>query len=262
MAFGRTFGISTALVIIGVYVAVNMLDDSLPAESVTGAGSRALTPLAERVGLLRSALSLVRSGTDVVIQNERLRAVEADAAGMRATIEALQNENEFLRSSAAVPQRTEAEPVLAGIFVHQRAGGVHEAIINRGSRHWISRGDIVLDAGNGLVGIVTDVGDSTARVREITDPAFEVAARISGTTIAGLANAHAGEGLVLDLVKKDEQVSEGQEVVTSGADGLPAGIRLGVVRSVQDDAATLFRIVRLTPIVPASYTGPVLVVRP
>jgi rod shape-determining protein MreC len=259
----RTFSITSALLVVGGLIALTMVQrNTLGAERVSGALARMLSPVVTATGVFRGTLSLLVGPDDLLEQNTRLRGFEGQVAGLQAAVEALRRENEFLRSSAGIPQRPEAEPVLAGVFTYIRAGGVRELVINRGSRNWVSRGDIVLDAGNGLVGIISDVGERTSRVRQVTDAAFEVAARVAGSEVAGLAHAHGGQGLVLDLVKKDESVTEGQEVVTSGADGLPAGLRLGVVRSVQDDAATLFRIVRLSPIVPESYTGPVLVVRP
>lgn len=257
------FNISLALLLVGGFVALTFVfGNSIAAERIGGAVARVLTPVAERTGYLRGAMAVLTGGTDVIEQNLRGRAFEARVAGLETALEALRRENEFLRSSAGIPQRPDAEPVLGGVFVYLRAGGVREVIINRGSRDWVSRGDLVLDGGGGLVGVVSDVAQQTARVRQVTDAAFEVAARVEHTDIAGLAHAHSAEGLLLDLVKKDEVVTEGQLVVTSGADGLPAGIRLGTVRSVQDDAATLFRVVRLTPVVSDSYTGPVLVVRP
>lgn len=99
-------------------------------------------------------------------------------------------------------------------------------------------------------------------VRTIGDPALEVTARVVGTDVSGLLHTDAKEGLVLDMVQKAEFVSEGQSIATSGNDGLPAGILIGTVRSVDTESATLFKIVRVSSAAAKDFSGKVLVFHP
>jgi cell shape-determining protein MreC len=83
-----------------------------------------------------------------------------------------------------------------------------------------------------------------------------------GSDVAGLARSDGKGSVLLDLVQKDEQVDEGARIVTSGDDRYPAGLIIGTVRSVDDDAATLFQIVRVAPAAADELHGLVLVIHP
>jgi cell shape-determining protein MreC len=223
--------------------------------------SQMLAPATQRMASTRAYLGTFWGRGDLAAENMRLAAeverLRADAAGT----EALRADAAFYRAAAGIADRLGTEPVEGGIFSYPRAGGTREAVLNRGMRDWVAIGDVVITSGGGLVGAVRETFDEHSLVLTVGDPQLEITGQIVGTQITGLVRAGA-DGLVLDLVSRDEQVQEGQVVVTSGNDRFPAGLVLGTVRSVDADRTTLFTLVRVEPAVGYPVAGRVIVIRP
>ena len=123
---------------------------------------------------------------------------------------------------------------------------------------------------DGLVGQVTRVFSSRARVTLITDEQSAVAAIDLRSDATGIVRHGRGSGdtLVLDFVSKKEVVKEGDEVVTAGsttsdlASLYPRGIRVGVVTSVGQTDTDPYKQVQVEPYVDTSTLRSVLVLVP
>ena len=236
-------------------------------------GGRALSWVADRTASLTSAvsgriawlrsLSLVAANTrdaaarivQLEQDNERLRN-ELSAA------ESLGREAEFLRAAVGLSPRPVSPPLAAGIFTYSSVVGIRNAVLNRGTADGVSVGDVVVSGQGALIGVVQSVFERHASVRRVQDLTFEVTARVEGGAVAGLIRTDSDGTVSMDLVQKDEQIQEGARVLTSGDDRYPAGLLIGTVRTVNNDAATLFQIVRITPAAPDAVSGPVLILRP
>lgn len=221
-----------------------------------------LTPLTERLGYGRALAGTLMSGGDLLMENLQLRAELDRAQATIARGDELEQENTFLRAAAHLRERVTAPAVQAGIFAYLRDGGVRQAIINVGGRDGVARADIVISATGALVGVVRDVATDHSIVRMIGDPLLEVTVRVSGTAISGLLRVDAAGGLIMDLVQKNEHVTEGQTIVTSGNDQIPAGILVGTVRSVDPESTALFKVIRISPATINDMAGSVLIIRP
>ncbi len=123
---------------------------------------------------------------------------------------------------------------------------------------------------DGLVGQVTRVFSSRARVTLITDEQSAVAAIDLRSDATGIVRHGRGSGetLVLDFVSKKEVVKEGDEVVTAGsttsdlASLYPRGIRVGAVTSVGQTDTDPYKQVQVEPYVDTSSLRSVLVLVP
>ncbi len=112
--------------------------------------------------------------------------------------------------------------------------------------------------GSGLVGRVVLVAPPYAKVQLVTDRAAAVGAMIRRTRRQGVVRSGA-DGLVLDFLPLQADVLVGDEVVTSGTDGVyPRGIPVGTVVSVVP-GDELFHVVRLAPAVDFSMLDQVYV---
>ena len=236
-------------------------------------GGRATSWIADRTGAilapvtgwtvhLRALVGTMFNGVDAATQNIALRQQVLQLQGQLAQQDALQQELQFYRTAAGIRDRTGTEPIEAGIFSYSSNGGIRQAIINRGTIDWIAEGNTVVMSDGTLVGTVAHTSEHSATILMLGDPAFQVAARIVGTAVSGLVRVDGTGTLVLDLVQKDETVTEGSAIVTSGDDQRPAGLVIGTVRSVDNNATTLFKVVRIAPAVPDGIAGHVLVIRP
>jgi rod shape-determining protein MreC len=109
---------------------------------------------------------------------------------------------------------------------------------------------------DGLVGRVTDVTGSGAQVTLLTDENSAVPARDEKTGAIGLVRHGQGEGsLLLDFVRKEANVKEGDVIVTAGRVSskypslFPGGIQIGVVTSVGQSDTALYKQIQIEPYV-------------
>jgi rod shape-determining protein MreC len=246
---------------VAALAAVDAIASHAPSRAVSARLAPLLRPVTARVAAgFAWTTALSRTGT---LASENLR-LQDELTRMRADEGAREDafrEAAFLRELSGLDGSLRRMPREASVFTYG-VGIQQNAMLDHGTDAEVSSGDIVITATGALVGRVEDVGDRWARVRLLTDASLEVTAHVLGTDIGGLVRVDALDGLVLDLVNKDEAIAEGQTVVTSGDDRFPAGIVIGTVRAVDTERTTLFAIVRITPAVAAPVRGRVIVIQP
>ena len=130
-----------------------------------------------------------------------------------------------------------------------------QVVIAAGSDHGI-RQDTPIVTRDGLVGRVTEVTGSSAQVTLLTDENSAVQARDQITGAIGLVRHGQGEGsLILDFVRKEQNVTEGDIIVTAGTRSklypslFPQGIPIGVVTSVGQSDTALYKQIQIDPFV-------------
>ncbi len=122
-------------------------------------------------------------------------------------------------------------------------------------------------AGEGLVGVVSRVSETSSRVTLLLDDTSAVSAKdvVSGTS--GIVRPMGGSGgtLMLDRVPKTEVVTQGDLVVTAGwrsrrlASLYPRGIPIGTVASVGRTDTDVWTQVQVEPFVDFDSLDAVLV---
>lgn len=246
--------------------------------SLQGVAATALRPFqvgAERVSSpFRDAYGWFNGLVDAKSENERLQA-EVETLRQQVLLNATaRQENAQLRellgfqAPAAYPDGVEL--VSTSVIAHPTQFQQH-IVISAGSDDGIARNDAVVNA-EGLVGIVDDVTPRTAKVVLLTDQtSFVSALDIAGSSGArGLIQAgRAGSGsLVLNRVGKDEVVSEGDPVVTSGSRRgelgslYPRGIPIGMVTFVGQSDTDLYQQIQVEPFVDFGSLESVIVLAP
>jgi rod shape-determining protein MreC len=130
-----------------------------------------------------------------------------------------------------------------------------QVVIAAGTDHGI-RQDTPIVTHDGLVGRVTEVGGSAAQVTLLTDENSSVQARDQTTGATGLVRHGQGEGsLILDFVRKELNVEEGDIIVTAGTRSkqypslFPRGIPIGVVTSVGQSDTAPYKQIQIDPFV-------------
>lgn len=104
---------------------------------------------------------------------------------------------------------------------------------------------------SGLVGVVTTASSHTATVTLVTDASSSIAVRIGTSGLYRAVGEGRGRALDLSYVGGSTAARRGELVYTSGLGGgsIPAGIPIGVVRSVHASSASAAASVGVTPIV-------------
>lgn len=137
-------------------------------------------------------------------------------------------------------------------------------VIDKGKKDGVKVGCNIL-AGNGLAGIVTEVGSNYAKVRAIIDDNSNVSAAISGTetlcTVAGDLS-HMKDGYInVGYINKADTIEDGAELVTSHvSDKFLPGLLIGYITEVEMDANNLTKSAKCIPVVDFTNLQEVLVI--
>ncbi len=122
-------------------------------------------------------------------------------------------------------------------------------IINKGSMHGIKKDMVVLDEKGNLVGrVIGPISLKEAKVQLITDNESGVGVFSKSKSVSGLLNGD-GNGMCFFnyVLATNQDLLEGEEVITSGKDGIfPSGIRVGKIVSIVKDG-TLFKKIKVEP---------------
>lgn len=219
--------------------------DSGPLHAIQRATATALSPL-EEVGSqalkpARDAINWFDETFDARGENEDLRAEVASLRAQLAEAQAAMGENDELRAlldfdrSGVLAGYTPAyEPVTARIVARSYADINSTVTVDVGSRDGVAANDPVV-TGEGLVGRVSEVAQSTAQVELITDHRNAVSAKVLPDGPQGIVEPEAGDpdDLRLEFVDNEKELEVGQILVTAGwssdefSSAYPYGIRIG-----------------------------------
>lgn len=204
----------------------------------------AMSPFAEAMnGLGRDVRSVVAAAAEIDQlrrDNASLRADNDRLEQRNRTVEALARENEQLTALLAVRNSLAYATTAARVISRELADVNRSVTIDVGSDEGIHVGDVVVGAGGALVGRVTEIGRSAARVTLISDPASTVIGEIVGNRATGEVVGDLGGTLVMGKIDATQQITLGDEVVT-------AGISLGeAIRSPYPKGLIIGRVVDVT----------------
>lgn len=171
----------------------------------------------------------------------------------------IEAENDRLRDVLALKQRGEFpqgyDKVMANMMVRSPTAADRSFLIDRGSDDGVSVNDAVMVT-RGLVGRIEAVSPNAARVGLITNKSQAVSAYVVGSNATGVLRAVSNEGspvMELAYVPQGVRVKKNDLVMTSGwrvgelTSIYPGGIPLGVVSSVGNSPADLYKTVQVTP---------------
>ena len=160
---------------------------------------------------------------------------------------------------------SEYEKVGAHITANDSGNWFSSFVIDKGSNDGIAV-DMNVMADTGLVGIVTEVGPSWARVRSIIDDSSNVSSLLLSTSdkciVSGdLRLINDGKLKFTQLANNDHEVQVGEQVVTSHISSkYLQGILIGYISEVTVDSNNLTRSGYITPAVDFQHLQEVLVI--
>lgn len=248
-----------------------------PLSGVESAGASALRPFAvglERVAQpFRDAYSWADSLLTARSEAEQLRAEVRDLRQRAIQSEFALQENAYLRAQLDYIDGprfpADYRPVVAEVTGRPAGAFTQAIVIAAGSSDGVRLNDPVVTA-DGLVGLVTKVTPDLARVQLLTDEEAAVSAIDVRTGATGIVRHARGtrETLVLDRVRKEDVVREGNEIVTAGwragplSSLYPKGVPIGRVTSVGQTDTDLFQQVQVDPYVDFGALDAVVVLVP
>jgi rod shape-determining protein MreC len=216
------------------------------------AGERVARPFRDAWGWASDLLDAKDENDELRQENEELRAelIEARTAAQEYAVESRMSD---YVSGPRFP--TDFDPIVARIIGRPPTPYQQEVIVSAGSADGIKRNAPVVSPDGNLVGQVTDLTDSTARITLITDQSSSVSAVVLETEASGVVKHGASpSSLILDRVEKDEMASAGNTVITAGwtterfESLFPRGIPIGTVDSVGQQDVDLFKRIQIAPL--------------
>ena len=213
--------------------------------------------------------------TDKIDMLADIRDLQAENEELRTQLDAYQSENKMIMSDTNElndlrklyeldSRYPDYEKVAANVISKDSGNWFDTFILDKVSNAGIQVGCNVM-AGNGLVGIVTEVGPNYSKVRAIIDDNSNVSAMF--LTNSSLCNVvgdekYMDDGYIrVEHIDKDLDVSEGDELVTSNiSDKFLPGITIGYVQNLTLDSNNLTMSADLVPAVDFDNIQTVLVV--
>jgi rod shape-determining protein MreC len=231
-----------------------------PAVTLQRVTTRALDPV-------RAAIAGVGEGVAGVFgaigEIDRLRGENADLrvalAGAEQRIAALteaSRENDELRELLGISRSLEMTTLPVRIISRDPSNFAWEVGVDAGRADGVRVGMPVVANANGtgaLAGTVVSVTDDTARVRFIVDTRSVVIGLVQSSRALGEVRGQAGGQLVMGNIPVTDAVAAGDTVVSAGisigeaASAYPAGLLIGSVQAVEDDANALTRTAFVRP---------------
>lgn len=214
---------------------------------------------------IRSFFSQFQSIHDLEEENKELQERIDNLLLENHALSQDQNELERLRNLYALDKKySDYDKVAASIISSGSSNWFNTFVIDKGEKDGIKKNMNVI-AGSGLVGIVTDVGASHAKVRSIIDDSSSVAAMFARTSdfciLVGSQKQIENGYINVMNINKDAKVKDGDELVTSPTSSkfLP-GITIGYVKDVKMESSNIEKSAKLEPVVDFKHLREVLVI--
>ncbi|MCA1961742.1 MAG: rod shape-determining protein MreC [Desulfomonile sp.] len=218
---------------------------------------QSVTAIRSRVtGVWRDYVALV----GVREENRRLKEETKRLRQERSVLLGYERENRRLKKFLNLKAQYEFPSLLAQVIGEDAIGWYKVYFINRGSEDGIAPG-MAATVAEGVVGRVAGTTPSISKVLLVTDPGVAIDCRVARTRDRGVLSGYLDKECILRYMDLRSQVKAGDEVVTSGLDGVfPKGLPVGTVKQVRRDAQGLFLEALVTPAVNLSEIEEVLVV--
>ena len=181
-------------------------------------------------------------------ENLHLRQQQLETANLLLRQEHLELENQRLRALLDMKQRQPVGGQIAEILYAARDPFSRRVILNRGQQQNVAPGQIVVDE-LGVIGQVTRVYPMLSEVTLITDKDQAVPVQVVRNGLLAVMFGTGDGRLELRFLAANADVQEGDELVTSGLDGiyLP-GLPVARVKKVDREATYAFARILCEPV--------------
>jgi rod shape-determining protein MreC len=237
-----------------------------PVENLLAAGT---TPVQGAVNSLVQRIDEIgQTARDLRDLRERNEALEAENARLLLDIVRLREieveaalQSDLLNFKKSRPAFDIQGAHVIGKVIGRDPSNVQRYVtLDVGLRDGVDRNMPVI-TNRGLVGRISEVGETWSRVLLITDVSSSVSAVTQGTRASGLVQGQADGSLVMGSIPQEDVVSVGDTVFTSGLGGnLPRQILIGQIVRVERKDYELYQTAIVQPTVDFRKLEAVLVI--
>jgi rod shape-determining protein MreC len=204
---------------------------------VAGAGVRLVVSLRD---VIRSAGEWTDGHGRLVARNQALDARVLELERQLTVLRDAERERRRLLALFAAHPSAPPESHIARMVSLVTAGPFHSALLDRGRAEGLDAGGVVVGV-DGLLGRVVGTGERTARVQLLSDRLAAVGVLLPRSGRVAVARGNGTGGIFVEYVPVIADVVAGDQVVTSGTDGIyPRDLPVGTVEAVRRVGSSLF----------------------
>lgn len=204
---------------------------------------------------------------DAYSENQELKKTLSTLKNEAAENETLKKENEGLKAGLNLASASDGQEMIGALVsVRTPVSWLNKMIVNKGSNQGVKSNMLVV-ANGGIVGLVTDVGESSSSVQLFTSSAdfTKVAVRISveNESIYGILSGYdiENKAFIISQLNSSADIAVGSQVVTSDLAGdMASNLLVGQVKSVKTSSNNLSRELYVTPVADFSAIYSVMLV--
>ncbi len=233
--------ISVFLALVIISAIFGILGKSMaPGADVLGTVTAPFRSLATSISNVFSDFSkTISDGNELMLENEELKEELNKLREQMADFERIERENEELKEFIELKeQNPDFEFASANLISRDNDDLFGSFLINRGTLSGVAVYDPVITT-EGLVGFVTEVGLTTAKVTTVLNPDLTVGALDNRTGDSGIVSGKVNlseEGLCRFYnLARSCNVAIGDYVITSGEGIFPEGLLIGSVTAIGSD---------------------------
>ena len=229
-----------------------------------------VTPMQKGINTVGNSIAdRFRMFTDInklIEENDQLKSQIDDLKAQNSILTQEKYELNWYRELYELDQQyQDFDKVAATVINREPNSYCNEFIIGKGSEDGILP-DMNVISGNGLVGIIAEVGKNWSRVRSIIDDDSNISAMVLNTSdtmiVTGDLEMYSNGNIKFtELRDEDNAVAPGDQIVTSQISSkyLP-GISIGYIKEINNDSNNLTKSGYITPVVDFEHLDIVLVV--
>jgi rod shape-determining protein MreC len=191
---------------------------------------------------VRNASRYFATLIEVQIENADLRRQQLTSGERLLRFELLEQENAQLRALLDMSRRVEVKSIAADILYNAPDPFARKVILDRGAQQGVEPGLAVVDP-KGVVGQVTRVHPVQSEVTLLTDRTQSIPVSVVRNGVRGVLFGTGRGRLEMRFVLADADIREGDQLVTSGLDGVfVPGLPVAAIVSVDRETDAFARI--------------------
>lgn len=176
----------------------------------------------------------VNSYLDLFAELDRLKAENQQLKQWQWKAQQLETETREYRKLLMAVDDSSYGFATGRVIADGRSPFIRTALINIGRAQGVINGYAVVNSG-GFVGHIVETGEHSARVLLFTDINSRIPVEIGTGTVRAIMRGDGDSRPVIEFVPSDKTIAAGDDVLTSGQDGLlPRGLPVGRIVRVDN----------------------------
>ena len=197
---------------------------------------------------------------DLWLENQSLKGQVSELEAQVNNFREAKVTNLRLRKLLGLKNQAFARSVSAVVMGSSASTWFQSLTIDKGTKQGIQKGMAVISP-SGIVGQIWSVAPNSSKVLLVTDHNSGVDVIAQRTRARGIVSGSLDKGPVMEYVTRNENIREGDRLITSGLDNIfPKGQLVGTVGKVQENSYGLFQDVSVRLAVDPERIEEVLVV--